>query len=591
MSNPKNRNLPETMSMYLVILVLYCVDIFFLQSDRTVLADAFYSRCASLIVLFSYIWFTKSSVTLVGISTKKKKISAALIYGTLFTVIPMIIVMAVECIYYGLTDISSITLKFTPPSLAYVRRAEHMTTGGAIAVYFLTTVVGSVFKEFFFRGFLLKRFKKSLKFNTANVLQAVLYMFMTMPMLLRNLVTHTYDDTTASLGVFIVMFYIIHETLAGIKWGLLTRVTGSTYMAIVDHSLFVFLANSVYITTKYVTWSFMTHMLLIQVVSFVLVLIYYKKNMKKLQEKREQAKEERKEKIRQHVERRKEREKNNIIDKKLREINEISPDQYKEIVEETNNKRRRHHTSKKRQAQNEINSAANQDLIEQKGTADAEKVADEYLQKKLHHHHHSSERQQKRNEANSAANEGLIEQRESSEAGQIADEYLQKKLHHHHHSSERQQKRNEANSAANEGLIEQRESSEAGQIADEYLQNNLHHHHHHHHSHANESDNREKIDDISDDFDTDKFLSDFQKSEEARRSGHSGSSHHHHHHSHHHHRRSEDDVVSMTEVSTDDFFDEYQKTVEEKKEKKKQKFIQRMRDLGKIDDSASNDLL
>lgn len=597
MSNPKSKNLPETLSMYLVILVIYCVDIFFFQSDRTVLADAFFSRCLGLALTFGYIWVTRSSVSLVGISPKGKKFTAGLVYGVVFSVIPIILVMLGECAFYALTDASAISLRFATPNLIYIRNSENLTAGAAIAIYVLTTLVGSVFKEFFFRGMLLKRFKKSMDFNQANVLQAVLYMFMTIPLLLRNLITHAYDDTTLSLGIYIIMFYIIHETLAGIKWGLLTRVTGATYVATVDHFLYVFISNSVFITSRYVTWSFMAHMLMIQIISFVLVLFYYKKNMKKLEEKRAQEKEENDKKIKQRIEQRKERERNNIVDSKIREINEISPEQYKDIVQETNDKRHRHHTSSSRQKQNEVNSAFNEDLIEQVSTADADKILNDFIQQELNasHHHHSHNHGVSpfdviaRLEDYSSSDDVRKKTEEYSDS---PDHEQKNTKHSHHHDTAAHGSRltHEQLDKANADKIGSFSEHDVDQFLNNFKTNmekqSFSQYHHHRH---NSKENLERIKNLTQNLDIDKFLEDFQNDGNIEQSfEYHSSSHHHHEHSHH---RDEEDVVSMSEVSTEEFFDEYQKAVEEKKEKKKQKFIQRMRELGKIDDSEYNDLL
>ena len=652
MSNPKSRVVPDALSMYIVMLIIYCIDIFFFKSDLTVLGDAFYSRFFSLAIIFVYMWVTKTPLDTLGISRKRKKFATGAVYGTIFAVVPLITVMAVECIFYGITDITALNLRFAPPSLSHVRDVANLTPGIAIAIYAFTTFFGSVFKEFFFRGYMLKKLKKATSFKTANIIQALLYMSLTLPMLLRNLVNHYYDNTTASLGAFIVGFYIIHETLAGLKWGLLTRVTGSTYTAIVDHTLYVFLSNSVFITNRYVTWSFMLHNLAIQVVSTIIVYIYYRINMKKLEEKRAKEKEERAAKRKEHIERRKERERNNIIDEKIQEIHEISPEQFKDIVSEANDKNHRHHhrhhSEAKTQQRNEKHSKQNEELFEEVSTADASKRASEYLGERMssthhHRHHHSSE---KTNEEHSKHNEELFEEVSTADASKRAGEYLGERMnsshhHHHHHYADNGDKLESFSAGdaakktemysdslslerktpkhphphdkmARDSLLSTEELEKANadkmdgyseDAIDDFLKNfseNMsaetthHHHRHHHHRSETQSADYEVTEDVPENFDADSFLKDFRQdtgsSSHQHHSHHSSGSHHHHHSSHRHYRE-DAEIVSMSEVSTEEFFDEYQKTVEEKKAKKKQKFINRVRELGLVDDSASNDLL
>lgn len=555
MSDPKGKTIPNTMTMYLVILALYCIDIFFFQSDRSVLGDALYSRVAGLIVLFVYIWTTKSSLSLLGISKKKEKFKTGAIYGVIFSVLPLFAVIVLEGLFIGITDLSALDLKFSPPSLNFVRDVENLTPSAAVLIYIFTSFVGSVFKEFTFRGYILKKLKKVLSFRSANILQAVLYMFMTMPMLLRNYVMGYYDRTTSSVIVFIVFFYIIHETIAGIKWGLLTRVTGTTYVAIVDHFLFVFLANSIYITDRYVTWSFMAHMLAVQVISFILVLLYYKKNIKKIDEKSGEKSKDKKEtesKI-------KEKEKKEKVDEKLNEIDEISPEQYKSIVDETDDNQSSHH-----------------------------------------HHHHSSEYEHRRNESYTSESAGM--HHESSHGTSHH--------HHHHHSSDPHSHSHSAESG-NEVSFE---DNDIDAFLKNFNEENSGSHHHHHHHHSQEEPFDESMD-ITEGFDADRYLKDYQRHNESRHSSSHSSNHHstshsdsyhhssEHHHSshhsdsdspsHHHHTHEHSDYPKNKPVSTDTEYDKVVSdiNINDEENKGKKSFFERIRDLGKLDDTDSNDLI
>lgn len=331
MSNPKGNTLPNAISIYFVMLAVYCIDIFLFKSDLTVLGDAFYSRFISFAILVLYILASKDSPSVLGISKKKEKFTAGVFYGIIFSVVPLFIVTVAECVYYGFTDLSAIDLNFSPPSLNYVRSEENLTPVAAVVIYLFTTFFASAFKEFFFRGFMLKKLKKVMGFGWANIIQSALYMSFTLVLFLRNLINGYYDDTTSRLGVFIIAFYIIHETLAGVKWGLITRVSGSTYIATVDHFLYVFLSNSIFVTNRYVTWSFMIHMLAIQVVSTLMTLVYYKISMKRIYE-RKARKAAREEAERLEIEARRKERKEKSIKKKTDGIDEISPENFKRII-------------------------------------------------------------------------------------------------------------------------------------------------------------------------------------------------------------------------------------------------------------------
>lgn len=601
MSNPKSRTIPDALSMYLIILVVYCIDIFFFKSDLTVLGDAFYSRFLSFLIIIGYLLVSKSSFSLLGFSKKKNKFVTGIIYGIIFSVIPLLIAMVAEVFIFGLSDISSIHIRFSPPSLSHIRDIANLSPAVAIIIYVFTSFFGSLFKETFFRGFMLKKLKTATSFRSANLVQALLYMSMTMPMLLRNLVNHYYDNTTASLGVFIVMFYIIHETLAGYKWGLLTRVTGATYVATVDHFLYVFLSNSVFITNRYVQWSFMLHTLAIQIISTGMVLVYYKINMKKLEEKKAKEKEDREKEKRERTERRKERERNNIIDEKIQEIHEISPEQYKDIVADANENRpshRHHRSAQTKQRINESHAKQNEGLLESVSTADARQVASEYLDEKMKKsHHHSTHRK-------APDNSDKIESFSTGDAAKKTEEYtdslqIERRTPKHPHPHDKIGRDSLLSTEAIEKANADKVSGFSDDAIDDFLRGfneKLSAESHRHRRSAETSEPDDRLEDITENFDVDSFLKSYHQESsgiDAPLRSHSHSSHHSHHHSGHssHHYRKDDDVVSLSDVSADNFFDEYQQAVEQKKEKKKQGFIKRVRELGLIDDSASNDLL
>lgn len=341
MSNPKGLTLPNALSMFFVMLAAYCIDIFLFKSDLTVLGDAFFARFISFVIVFLYLLAAKEPIETLGISKKKQKFVGGALYGTFFSLVPLAIVTLCEVAYYASTDATALTLQFETPNMTYVRSEENLTPVAGVAIYIFTCFFGNAFKEVFFRGFLLKKFNKITDFGKANFMQAVLYMTFILPYLARNIPDQlSRDRLTVPMAVFMVIFYIVHETFAGIKWGLMTRVSGSTYMAVVDHFLYVFLSNSIFITNRYESWSFMLHMMAIQVVSFLFVLIHYLIGMKKINEKNRLKEAKIEAELKEIEERKKKREAERSVKKKIEKLEEISPAKYKNIVHEAGKRER-----------------------------------------------------------------------------------------------------------------------------------------------------------------------------------------------------------------------------------------------------------
>lgn len=325
MSDPKGKALPNLISLYLIMLIIYCLDVFFLKSDLTVLGDNFYARFISFVVLFMTLLFKKEHIKSFGISKKRESFVAAIKYGSLFSVVPLFVVSVIELIIFRLSNPSAIDPSFSPPSLSYVMTEGYLTPAFCITIYILTTFFAACFKEMFFRGLLIHKLEKLTAFKSANIFQALLYTTFIIPKLIRNFAKNYYSREIVELAVFVVVFYLIHEFITGIKWGMLTKASGTTYIAIVDNFLYVFLANSVHVVDSSTKWLFMIHMLCTQLISLSLVYFYCKKKNAKtdISEKSVDKTE---------SEPPKDSSENGYSSEIIKDTDEISPDQFKNIV-------------------------------------------------------------------------------------------------------------------------------------------------------------------------------------------------------------------------------------------------------------------
>lgn len=335
MSNPKGKALPDLISMYLIMLVIYCLDVFFLKSDLTVLGDNFYSRFLCLTVLLMTVVFKREHFITFGIRRKATKLKSAFIFGTFFSVVPIATVSIFEYIFFKIIYPNAIDINFTPPN---VQTGRYLTPALCIAIYILTSLFAACFKEMFFRGFLLHKLEKLTVFKSANTFQALLYTTFIIPKLVRNFVMNYYSEDIVKLAAFVVIFYLVHEFITGLKWGMLAKVSGATYILIIDNFLYVFLANSLHIVSHQSKWLFMIHMLSAQLISLVLVAVYCKKASsaqsveEKTSEKKSTVAAKEKTKNPAPIETHEEKEVINI--EAFNNKAEISPSQFKEIIKE-----------------------------------------------------------------------------------------------------------------------------------------------------------------------------------------------------------------------------------------------------------------
>ncbi len=338
MSNPKGKALPDLISMYLIMLVIYCLDVFFLKSDLTVLGDNFYSRFLCLTVLLMTVVFKREHLITFGIRRKAAKLKSAFIFGTFFSVVPIATVSIFEYIFFKILYPNAIDINLTPPSLSYVQTGGYLTPALCIAIYILTSLFAACFKEMFFRGFLLHKLEKLTTLKVANIFQALLYMTFVIPKLIRNFAMNYYSEDIVKLATFVVIFYLVHEFITGLKWGMLAKVSGAVYISIIDNFLYVFLANSLHIVDQSTKWLFMIHMLATQLISLALVAIYCKKasSAKSVEEKTSEKKSTvaAKEKTKNPAPIETQEEKEVINAEAFNDKAEISPSQFKEIIKE-----------------------------------------------------------------------------------------------------------------------------------------------------------------------------------------------------------------------------------------------------------------
>ncbi len=325
MSNPKSKSLPSVFSMFFIMLAVYCLDIFLFESDLTVLGEAFYSSVLSLAVLFLFVQASKSKLSVLGLGKPGQKVAAGLIIGAILSIVPFLSVLVGECIAKGKTGIV-----FLPPSLVNLNSEEGIPPNVAATFYIFTAFLAVLIEELFFRGLMLKKLKKVTSFAKANLIQSVFYMTFGALVTARNVVKGYLAGESLKLLLAAFALCVFCEVLSGIKWGLMTRISGAIYISVVDHYLFAFFANSIFIFEAYTLFELMLRMAAIQVISFAAVFIYYAVIMKKILKKKAEKERIKEANRKRHEEKREE--KNAQNKSKIDGISEISPSKFKELA-------------------------------------------------------------------------------------------------------------------------------------------------------------------------------------------------------------------------------------------------------------------
>lgn len=322
MSDPKGKLLPRTLTMYFVMLVLFAVDAFFLKSDQTVLGNNFYSDFLGIVVMVMTVLFGLEHIKSYGLTKNKKKFTQALALGGFFSIVPLVLVTAVEIVVIKTADPEALKFAFYSPGMRYIDKGSSLKTAACVGIYAATSIFTVLFQETFFRGFLIKKFEKITDFNVANLFQSLLFTAFVLPKFIRNFITTDY--ATAEIAARIIIPSLICEFMSGIIRGTLTKLNGSIAAAAVDSYVCTFFIACLHIfgSTTRITTSF--SLLLVRLAALIFIGVYCqmkkKKEIRAIEKARESEAEEHPHESKYSAD-------------KLPDIETISPSQFRNITE------------------------------------------------------------------------------------------------------------------------------------------------------------------------------------------------------------------------------------------------------------------
>ncbi len=281
MANPKSKVLPQIFNVYLFVLVAHCIDVFALKlkGDSTIFGTNLYGHVIAIICIFVACLIKKKDIRAYGVDLRPKRIFKGLYRGAIFSLVPIAIVAGLFELIYMALGFEWAKVQFIPPNFNYSNGAGIVK---ATLIYAVTIAVSVFMKELFFRGYALRSARPVYQFFDANLIQAILYIPLPLVNHARNVIFNTYGDAFDRLPfmIAVAVFYVVHEFMTGIKWGLLARVSGDIWLVFFDHYIYNFLAFSLLFSqSKISNWETMIKLMLVQIISFAMVWFYYKKKM------------------------------------------------------------------------------------------------------------------------------------------------------------------------------------------------------------------------------------------------------------------------------------------------------------------------
>lgn len=257
-------------AIYILYFILRVMDLFILRTDQTWVGEAIIHKLLGIVIMSIIACRLGFKPEEIGFS--KGKSILKVFYGLAFGFAVYGIAYAAEIIMAKAAG-SFDSLRFYVSAYAIDKNSGNRTG----FLFFILCIIGNVInvlmEEGNFRGLFPGILGEKYAFAKAAAITSALFGFWHIVLPLRN-----YVDREQSFSGMIVqcVLLLVISTLIGLKFTILTKMSGSIYMSMGDHFFNNTIVNLLHVVTNTGADEMMTARIFIaQSLSFVLVLIYY----------------------------------------------------------------------------------------------------------------------------------------------------------------------------------------------------------------------------------------------------------------------------------------------------------------------------
>lgn len=273
-----SRPILSCLLIFSICCVARVVEYFFLRTDETILAENFIHKVFGIVVLAIILALTKLSWDSIGFT--KAKISKNIIKGLALGASCFSVAYLAECILLYCMN-GNVQLSVYTSGFSLNGEAVKQNGIGFILLCVAFNLINVWMEEGVFRGLFSRLLDNKMSFKGAVIFIALLFGVWHWVMPMRD-----YIEGNSSLGNLLVMGigYIVLSGIMSIKWSVLYKITGSLWMGLGDH-LFnnVVVTNLLHVVSNGEADSMQIVRILIgQLISFVMVMVYYKKRANKV---------------------------------------------------------------------------------------------------------------------------------------------------------------------------------------------------------------------------------------------------------------------------------------------------------------------
>lgn len=268
------------LSVIKIILIIYTIcfafrgiEYMFIRTDQSILGEAFIHKLIGILVISIALKVLSMGFREIGFN--EKSLVKYLIYGILLGLISFLIAYSVEFyLQYNSNNFPSIQGYVTSYSIN--GNLGNMTSLIFFVICILGNLINVIMEEGLFRGLFLRLAERECTFFGAVAMSSLLFGIWHIVAPLRSFL----DGNISVKGMLITGFVLfITSTIAGIKFCLLTKISGSLWMPMADHFVNNTIVNLVHVvTTTGADELLVMRITIAQTVSFLIVVLIYIKS-------------------------------------------------------------------------------------------------------------------------------------------------------------------------------------------------------------------------------------------------------------------------------------------------------------------------
>lgn len=270
MSGKKERALSAVLFIYLLCFVFRLLEYFLLRTDETFWGEAFVHKLTGIAILLISTKYFKFTSTEIGFKDNRiwKNLLSGLFFG-LSVFVPAYFVEIVVSLIQGKFEM----LAFYVSAYSVNGTVGNQTGFLFFAVCIIGNVINVIMEEGVFRGLFQRILERKYSFVAAAVISSCLFGLWHIVAPARS-----FYDGAMSYNGFIAnaILLVFSSFLVGFKFAMMTKLTGSLYMAMGHHFINNAIVNMLHVVSSTGADEFMVMRITIaQSISFVIILVWY----------------------------------------------------------------------------------------------------------------------------------------------------------------------------------------------------------------------------------------------------------------------------------------------------------------------------